>query len=59
MQEVFRWCKDCDLYGTCYDWDMDAGGMVAGPNFLEPACGEGPYKKDSTPTAILANEEEE
>lgn len=34
---IFQWCPKCKYVGSCYD---DKTGR--GPNYLEPACGEGP-----------------
>ena len=39
---MFEWCKNCKFVGTCYEYDEDTGNIVRGPNYLEPACGEGP-----------------
>ena len=38
MNPVFEWCKKCDLFKNCYD--------EVGPHYLEPDCGDGPYKKN-------------
>jgi hypothetical protein len=34
---LFDWCHVCDLFLDCY--------VSGGPMFLEPSCGEGPYKE--------------
>ncbi len=40
---MFEWCKNCKFVGTCYEYDEeDTEIIVRGPNYLEPACGEGP-----------------
>ena len=46
MKPMFEWCKDCKFFKNCYEWDYegDADVITRGPNFLEPACGEGPAK---------------
>ena len=45
MKEVFTWCQKCVFYVQCYRWDED-GEVIGGPDFLEPACGAGPAKKE-------------
>ena len=42
MKPLFEWCKDCKFFNTCYEWDHESDKIVRGPNYLEPACGEGP-----------------
>ena len=43
---MFKWCEECKFYRTCYDWDYEdeTDIIIRGPNYLEPACGEGPEK---------------
>ena len=36
-KRIFEWCNRCKYVGTCYDDETGRG-----PNYLEPACGEGP-----------------
>ena len=36
-KRMFTWCNRCKYVRGCYD---DEAGR--GPNYLEPACGEGP-----------------
>ena len=44
MKEVFDWCKKCALFYPCYHFDV-GGEIASGPDFLEPACGDGPVKE--------------
>ena len=45
IKPMFTWCEKCSAAKTCYQEGR-------GPNFLEPACGEGPMKMTEQPAAV-------